>query len=96
LSLFLSSVLKPIMTRVVRAAILYFAIVFGVGFVLGTVRTFWVVPRLGARAAGLFEILLMFATCRCPTASFAFGESCRLESTERFPLFHCHDDWILE
>lgn len=34
---------------------LYFALVFAVGFALGTVRTLWVVPRLGARTAELME-----------------------------------------
>ncbi len=45
--------------RILKAALLYFAIVFGVGFVLGTIRTIWLVPRLGARAAELFEMPMM-------------------------------------
>jgi hypothetical protein len=45
--------------RILRFALLYFAIVFGVGFVLGTIRTIWLVPRVGARAAELFEMPLM-------------------------------------
>ncbi len=32
---------------------------FGVGFVLGTIRTLWFVPRVGARAAELMEMPLM-------------------------------------
>jgi hypothetical protein len=45
--------------RLLKAAFLYFAIVFGIGFVLGTVRTLWLVPRVGGRAAELLEMLVM-------------------------------------
>jgi hypothetical protein len=31
--------------QVVKAGVVYFALVFGAGFVLGTIRTLWVVPR---------------------------------------------------
>jgi hypothetical protein len=37
----------------------YFGVVFGVGFVLGSVRVLWLVPRLGVRAAELVELPLM-------------------------------------
>jgi hypothetical protein len=33
--------------------------VFGAGFVLGTIRTLWVVPHLGARTAELMESPIM-------------------------------------
>jgi hypothetical protein len=46
--------------RILRAAVLYFAIVFGVGFVLGTIRTVLVVPRVGVRTAELMELPIMF------------------------------------
>ncbi len=49
------------MTQVVKAGALYFALVFGAGFVLGTIRTLWVVPRVGARTAELMEMPIMLA-----------------------------------
>lgn len=45
--------------QIVKAAALYFALVFGAGFVLGTIRTLWVVPRLGVRTAELLEAPFM-------------------------------------
>ena len=43
-----------------EAGVLYFAVVFAAGFVLGTIRTLWVVPRLGVRTAELIEAPIMF------------------------------------
>jgi uncharacterized membrane protein YhdT len=45
--------------RIVRRALAYFAIVFGAGFVLGTIRTVIVAPSLGHRVAELAESPLM-------------------------------------
>lgn len=42
-----------------RAGLLYFSAVFAVGFVLGTVRVLWAVPRFGPRGAELMEMPLM-------------------------------------
>lgn len=41
------------------AALAYFGLVFGAGFVLGVLRTLFVVHRIGARAAELLEMPLM-------------------------------------
>src|SRR5690348_7376038 len=47
------------MMQTLRAGVLYFAFVFGAGFVLGTVRTLWVVPRVSTRLAELAEAQVM-------------------------------------
>ena len=47
------------MMHVVKAGVLYFALVFGAGFVLGTIRTLWVVQRVGTRKAELMETPIM-------------------------------------
>jgi hypothetical protein len=39
---------------------MYFALVFGAGFLLGPIRILWVVPRLGAQLAELLEMPIMF------------------------------------
>lgn len=46
--------------RIIKAGVLYFALVFGAGFVLGPIRILWVVPRLGTRIAELIEAPVMF------------------------------------
>lgn len=45
--------------QVLKAGAIYFALVFGAGFVLGPVRILWIVPRLGARMAELMETPIM-------------------------------------
>jgi hypothetical protein len=45
--------------RIVKAGVLYFTLVFGAGFVLGTIRTLWMVPRLGTRMSELMETPIM-------------------------------------
>jgi hypothetical protein len=44
---------------ILKAGLLYFVLVFGAAFVLGTIRTLWIVPRLGMRVAELMETLIM-------------------------------------
>lgn len=46
-------------SRVVRAGVTYFALVFGTGFVLGAIRVPYLVPRLGERIAELIEMPFM-------------------------------------
>jgi hypothetical protein len=45
--------------QVLKAGALYFALAFGAGFVLGTIRILWVVPRVGERTAELMETPIM-------------------------------------
>ena len=52
---------KAATMRTLKAGALYFALVFGAGFVLGTIRTVWVVPRVGTRMAELMEMPIMLA-----------------------------------
>jgi hypothetical protein len=46
--------------QILKAGVLYFALVFGAGFVLGTIRTLWIVPSFGTRTAELMETPIMF------------------------------------
>ena len=48
------------LSKTLRAALVYFALVFGVGFLLGLIRVPFVVPRIGERYAELAEMPLMF------------------------------------
>jgi hypothetical protein len=45
--------------QILISASLYFAVVFGVGFVLGPIRVFWLEPRLGPTIAVLCEVPLL-------------------------------------
>jgi hypothetical protein len=47
--------------EIVKAGVVYFALVFGAGCVLGPIRTLWVVPRFGVRTAELMEAPVMLA-----------------------------------
>ncbi len=45
--------------KLIKAGATYFGLVFSAGFVLGVVRTLWLVPRVGERWAELLEAPLM-------------------------------------
>lgn len=44
---------------IVEAGVSYFSIVFSAGFVLGLIRTLWLVPAVGVRTAELAEMPIM-------------------------------------
>lgn len=45
--------------QILKAGLLYFALVFGAGFILGACRVRWVVPRFGTRTAERLETPIM-------------------------------------
>ena len=59
-----------------KPALLYFLIVFGAGFILGPIRVFLIVPKLGIRWAELLEMPVMLTVIY-----FASGNI-----NKRFPL----------
>jgi len=65
------------MPKLLRAAALYFALVFGAGFLLGTIRVPFLVPRLGVRTAELLEtpvmLVVMFFASRHVARRFALS-----------------------
>jgi hypothetical protein len=74
--------------QILKAGVLYFALVFGAGFVLGPIRILWAVPRFGTRVAELMEAPIMFVVTILaarwvvrrltvpPKASSRFGMGC--------------------
>jgi len=45
--------------RILKSGLLYFVLVFAVGFILGPIRIFWIAPRVGASTAELLEAPVM-------------------------------------
>jgi hypothetical protein len=45
--------------QLAATALAYFALTFGAGFLLGTVRVLWLAPQFGARAAEIAEAPIM-------------------------------------
>ena len=68
------------MTLILRAALAYFGIVFGVGFLLGLLRVPLLVPRIGERWAELIEMPFMLITivlsARWIVGKFGFQGRC--------------------
>ena len=46
--------------RILKAGVIYFALVFGAGFVLAVIHLLWVVPHFGMRMTELMETPIMF------------------------------------
>jgi hypothetical protein len=47
------------MIVILRDGVVYFVLIFGVGFVLGVIRSLWVEPQVGTRLAELPEMPVM-------------------------------------
>ena len=70
-----TNVFDELKMQILKSAMLYFALVFGAGFVLGTIRVLLVVPRIGTRTAELIEtpvmIVVSFIAARWVVRRFA-------------------------
>lgn len=63
------------MTRIFKVSLIYFGVVFGIGFILGTIRVPFIVPALGERTAEIIELPFMlgavYFAARCITYRYA-------------------------
>jgi hypothetical protein len=55
----MSSLPENRLGTIALAALTYFGLVFGAGFILGPIRIFFIMPRIGERAAELIEMPIM-------------------------------------
>jgi len=62
--------------QVMKAGLVYFALVFGAGFALAPLRLLWLLPRVGERAAELIELPLMLVVSAL-AARWVLGRYCR-------------------
>lgn len=69
------------MGRVLKAAAVYFAVVFGVAFLLGVIRVLLVTPRVGPLAAVMMEtplvLIVSWAAARGTIAHFRIPAAAR-------------------
>ena len=73
---------KPTFARpILLSAVVYFGIVFGVGFVLGSVRIPFLVPRFGERVAELAEMPPMFVAIFLAAGHVVRRYSCSVGSS---------------
>jgi hypothetical protein len=60
---------ERLIVSTLKAAMLYFGLVFGAGFVFGIMRTLWLVPIVGERNAELLEtpfmLIVVWLAARC-------------------------------
>jgi hypothetical protein len=74
-------------------ALTYFALVFGVGFVLGIVRVLWLAPQLGTQAAELAEapvmLVVIFFAARWIAKRFAVPASAKMRLSVGLIAFAC-------
>lgn len=74
-----SAILEQNAIQILKAAGVYFVVVFGIGFVLGIIRVLWLVPLLGVRNAELLEqplmLIAVFVTARWVVLKFGHGLS---------------------
>lgn len=66
-------------TQLLVPALMYFVLAFGAGFILGTVRVLWLVPRFGVHTAELAEtpvmLVVIFLAARWIVKRFAVPSS---------------------
>ena len=74
------------MTEVIRLAARYFGLVFALGFVLGILRTLWLVPLLGERWAELLELPFMLLA--------SYVSACYLIARHPAPLRSRDSLWV--
>lgn len=63
--------------EILKAGALYFAFVFGAGFLLGGIRVPLLVPRFGERTAELMEMPIMFVSPSFPPGGSFSVSPCR-------------------
>jgi hypothetical protein len=64
--------MAALQSRIVTNALAYWAAIFALGFVLGTLRTLWLAPLLGKLSAVLIEVpLILTASWFCARALHA-------------------------